>query len=178
MNCLYFIEFISMIFKFKLKNKNIFRYKVDIEEICLSASREFEFEIKQRVIEDEWNEQMLIFEYYKNCGFMFLDKVFIERLLEQLEDVQVFLVSMFIFKYIVFLRDDTVLWVKKLKDVTEVLELWLQVQDLWQYLEVVFSNLVIAKEFQLEVKRFVRIDKSWIKMMKIIYFEMRGVFQV
>lgn len=178
MNCLYFIEFISMIFKFKLKNKNIFRYKVDIEEICLSASREFEFEIKQRVIEDEWNEQMLIFEYYKNRGFMFLDKVFIERLLEQLEDVQVFLVSMFIFKYIVFLRDDMVLWVKKLKDVTEVLELWLQVQDLWQYLEVVFSNLVIAKEFQLEVKRFVRIDKSWIKMMKIIYFEMRGVFQV
>lgn len=78
MNCLYFIEFILMIFKFKLKNKNIFRYKVDIEEICLSASREFEFEIKQRVIEDEWNEQMLIFEYYKNRGFMFLDKVFIE----------------------------------------------------------------------------------------------------
>lgn len=35
-----------MIFKFKLENKNIFRYKVDIEEICLSASREFEFEIK------------------------------------------------------------------------------------------------------------------------------------
>lgn len=178
MNCLYFIEFIPMIFKFKLKNKNTFRHKADIEEICLSASRELELEIKQRVTEDEWNEQMLTFEHYKNRGPMFLDKVSTERLLEQLEDAQALLASMLTSKYIAPLRDDTAMWAKKLKDVTEVLELWLQVQDLWQYLEAVFSNSVTAKELQLEAKRFARTDKSWTKMMKTTYFEMRGVLQV
>lgn len=156
----------------------VFRHKSDIEEICMSASRELELEIKQRVTEDEWNEQMLTFEHYKNRGPMFLDKVSTERLLEQLEDAQALLASMLTSKYIAPLRDDTALWAKKLKDVTEVLELWLQVQDLWQYLEAVFSNSVTAKELQLEAKRFARTDKSWTKMMKTTYFEMRGVLQV
>ncbi|XP_052708586.1 uncharacterized protein LOC128183562 isoform X10 [Crassostrea angulata] len=155
----------------------LIKHKSDIEEICLSASRELELEIKQRVTEDEWNEQMLTFEHYKNRGPMFLDKVSTERLLEQLEDAQALLASMLTSKYIAPLRDDTALWAKKLKDVTEVLELWLQVQDLWQYLEAVFSNSVTAKELQLEAKRFARTDKSWTKMMKTTYFEMRGVLQ-
>ena len=88
---------------------------------------------------------MLTFEHYKKRGPMFLDKVSTERLLEQLEDAQALLASMLTSKYIAPLRDDTALWAKKLKDVTEVLELWLEVQDLWQYLEAVFSNSLAAR---------------------------------
>ena len=48
-------------------------------------------------------------------------------------------------KYIGPLRDEAASWAEKLKEVAEVLELWLEVQDLWQYLEAVFSNAVAVR---------------------------------
>ena len=35
-----------------------FRHKVEIEEICRNASREQELEIKMRITEEEWTEQV------------------------------------------------------------------------------------------------------------------------
>ena len=76
----------------------------------------------------------------RSAGLWFLDKAFTERLLEQLEDAQALLASMLTSRYIGPLRDEAASWAEKLKEVAEVLELWLEVQDLWQYLEAVFSN--------------------------------------
>ncbi|WAR07684.1 DYHG-like protein [Mya arenaria] len=119
----------------------LIKHKTAIEEICLGASRELELEIKMRMTEEEWTEQVLAFE-----------------------------------PYIGPLRDEAASWAEKLKEVAEVLELWLEVQDLWQYLEAVFSNQVAAKELPQEAKRFARIDKSWTKMMKRA-FDTRNVLQ-
>ena len=55
------------------------------------------------------------------------------------------LCTLFSPRYIGPLRDEAASWAEKLKEVAEVLELWLEVQDLWQYLEAVFSNQVAAK---------------------------------
>lgn len=57
-----------------------------------------------------------------------------------------------------------------------MLETWLEVQDLWQYLEAVFSLPETAKELPQEAKRFARIDKGWTKMMKRAY-DTRNVLQ-
>lgn len=121
------------------------RNKQDIEEICHGAARELELEIKMKVTEEEWTEQVLAFEHYKKRGPMYLDKAFTERLLEQLEDSQALLANMLTSKYIAPLRTETASLAVKLKEVAEVLELWLEVQDLWQYLEAVFSNVAAAK---------------------------------
>ena len=48
-------------------------------------------------------------------------------------------------RYIGPLREEAASWAEKLKEVSEVLEQWLEVQDLWQYLEAVFSNAEAAK---------------------------------
>ena len=48
-------------------------------------------------------------------------------------------------RYIGPLREEAASWAEKLKEVGEVLEQWLEVQDLWQYLEAVFSNTETAK---------------------------------
>lgn len=48
-------------------------------------------------------------------------------------------------KYIGPLREEAASWAEKLKEVEEVLEIWLEVQDLWQYLEEVFSSPTTAK---------------------------------
>ena len=76
---------------------------------------------------------------------MYLDKVSTERVLEQLEDAQALLAQMLTSKYIGPLREEAASWAEKLKEVAEGLELWLEVQDLWQYLEEVFSNTETAK---------------------------------
>ena len=88
---------------------------------------------------------MLNFEPYKRRGPMYLDKAFTERLLEQLEDAQALLAQMLTSRYIGPLREEAASWAEKLKEVAEVLEQWLEAQDLWQYLEAVFSNTETAK---------------------------------
>ncbi|XP_055954878.1 dynein axonemal heavy chain 8 [Patella vulgata] len=154
----------------------LIKYKTEIEEICRGASRELELEIKMRLTEEEWTEQVLNFEHYKKRGPMYLDKIFTERLLEQLEDAQALLASMLTSRYIGPLRDEAASWAEKLKEVAEVLELWLEVQDVWQYLEAVFSNSLAVKELPQEAKRFARNDKTWTKMMKRA-FDTRNVLQ-
>ncbi|XP_076466964.1 uncharacterized protein LOC143298129 [Babylonia areolata] len=154
----------------------LIKHKAEIEEICRGASQELELEIKMRVTEEEWTEQVLNFEHYKRRGPMYLDKAFTQRLLEQLEDAEALLAVMLTSKYIGPLRDEAASWAEKLKEVAEVLELWLEVQDLWQYLEAVFSNAVAVRELPQEAKRFARIDKGWTKMMKRA-FDTRNVLQ-
>ena len=62
-------------------------------------------------------------------------------------------------RYIGPLREEAASWAEKLKEVSEVLEQWLEVQDLWQYLEAVFSNAEAAK-VKAALERFKNIDKS------------------
>ncbi|CAL1527205.1 unnamed protein product [Lymnaea stagnalis] len=159
-----------------LMDIGLIKHKSDVEEICKGASRELELEIKMRVTEEEWTEQVLNFEHYKKRGPMYLDKAFTERLLEQLEDAEALLATMLTSRYIGPLRDEAASWAEKLKEVAEVLELWLEVQDLWQYLEAVFSNSLAVRELPQEAKRFARIDKGWTKMMKRA-FDTRNVLQ-
>ena len=45
-----------------------------------------ELETKMRSIEEEWTEQILNFEPYKDYGLVLLEKRYVENLLEHLED--------------------------------------------------------------------------------------------
>jgi len=44
------------------------------------------------------------------------------------------------------LREEAASWAEKLKGVGEVLDLWLETQDLWLDLEAVFSDHITSKE--------------------------------
>ena len=107
----------------------------------LATSLAFSFSQDQSIL----SLQVLNFEQYKMRGPMYLDKAFTERLLEQLEDAQALLAQMLTSRYIGPLREEAASWAEKLKEVGEVLELWLEVQDQWQYLEAVFSNEATSK---------------------------------
>lgn len=69
-----------------------------------------------------------------------LEKSSTERVLEQLEDAQAMLAQMLTSRYIGPLREEAASWAEKLREVGDVLETWLDVQDLWSRLEVVFGN--------------------------------------
>lgn len=148
----------------------------EIKEICKAAKKEQELESQMKIIEEEWNEQVLNFASYKDYGEVIFDKVYTERLLEQLEDAQEILANMLTSKYVVPLQNEVANWFEKLKTIGDVLELWLEVQDQWINIESVFSNQATVKEMPAEAKRFSRVDRSWIRSQKQS-FEMKSVIQ-
>ena len=55
-------------------------------------------------------------------------------------------------------------WLKKLGTVSEIMEQWFQVQNVWTYMEAVFSGGDIVKQLPTEAKRFQNIDKNFMKI--------------
>merc|ERR1719230_343388 len=84
--------------------------------------------------------------------------------------------SMLASRYIGPFKEEVAAWMQKLFFVSEILEQWVQVQAMWQYLEAVFTSGDIAKQMPLEAKRFQNIDKNWEKLMAKA-FETRNVVQ-
>ena len=103
----------------------------EIQEICKSAKKEQELESQMKIIEEEWNEQVLSFTAYKDYGEICFDKEYTERLLEQLEDAQETLANMLTSKYVVPLHNEVANWFEKLKTIGDVLELWLEVREFY-----------------------------------------------
>ena len=141
-------------------------YEAPIRDICKAAKKEQELEIKMRSIEEEWNEQVLVFISFKSYGEICFEKEYTERLLEQLEDAQETLANMLTSKYVAPLRVEVAGWSEKLKTLGEVLELWLEVQELWLNIEWVFTNPATMKEMPVESKRYSRAEKSWQRSQK------------
>lgn len=64
----------------------------------------------------------------------------------------------------------------KLSTVSEIIEMWLQVQNMWMYMEAVFSGGDIAKQLPQEAKRFQNIDKNYMKIVSNA-FDVKNVVQ-
>lgn len=69
-------------------------------------------------------------------------------------------------------RDQVQAWIVKLSTVSEVIEQWLIVQNMWMYMEAVFSGGDIVKQLPQEAKRFQNIDKNYMKVGCWPWFEM------
>lgn len=79
-------------------------------------------------------------------------------------------------RYIEPMREEVASWSEKLKMIGEILELWLEVQDLWLGAENIFNNPSAGKDIALESKRFIRVDKTWLKSQRQSS-EIRNVLQ-
>ncbi|KAK3265811.1 hypothetical protein CYMTET_25536, partial [Cymbomonas tetramitiformis] len=137
----------------------------ELEEMCSSAVKESEIEYKLEKIKGDWTYCTVSFANYKTKGKLLLDAKQMVTMQGDLEDSQMTLASLLTNRYNHSFKKELSEWYKRLSTVSEVLELWLTVQAMWHYLEVVFTGGDIAKQLPQETKRFAQINKAWSKMM-------------
>ncbi|MCO5597847.1 hypothetical protein L7F22_051931 [Adiantum nelumboides] len=136
-------------------------------EITNSATKELNIELELKKMADTWKEQQFeVFKYTKDGQ----DRGWILKSTEQvvlvLEDMALNLQSMTNSRYVRAFLDDVNFWEKKLSLMGEVIDIWMQVQRKWMYLESIFvGSDDIRHQLPEEAKRFDNIDRLWKKIM-------------
>ena len=152
---------------FKLQHlidANLLPKQEEIEELTGGANKEAQVETKLEQIERDWEDQNFTFNVFKTKGECVLDAGATGELVEKLEDSQMALGSMATNRYSAPFKESVTEWIAKLSTVGDIIEMWLVVQNMWIYMEAVFSGGDIVKQLPQEAKRFQQIDKAFIKM--------------
>ncbi|XP_026846872.1 dynein heavy chain 8, axonemal [Drosophila persimilis] len=149
----------------KLLEAPILKYKEDVEDICVGASKELDIEAKLKQIIYDWSLINLQLGQFKNRGELVLKGAETLEIISSLEDSLMIMNSLASNRYNAPFKKEIQLWLSKLVNTGDILEKWLMVQNLWIYLEAVFVGGDISKQLPMEAKRFTNIDKSYVKIM-------------
>ncbi|KAG7190763.1 hypothetical protein KM043_006835 [Ampulex compressa] len=164
--CNYFFNIESETFTLaNVMQAPLLKYKDDVEDICISAVKEKDIESKLRQVILDWSVVNLQFTNFKQRGELLLKGVETAEIIAQLEDSLMIISSLMANRYNTPFKKEIQLWQNKLSNTSEILAKWLNVQNLWAYLEAVFIGGDISKQLPAEAKRFNNIDRSWVKLM-------------
>eukprot|EP00960_Hanusia_phi_P069522 767109-Hanusia_phi.AAC.3 len=139
-------------------------FSEDIEDIAGGSEKELQIENKLDAIISIWEAQSFAFSPFKNRGPVILESKALGEIMESLEESQMNLGSMAGNRYSAPFRERVMEWIANLSTVADVVEQWVAVQNLWVYMEAVFSSGDIAKQLPQEAKRFQTIDKNFMKI--------------
>ncbi|KAL4710610.1 hypothetical protein ACJJTC_003246 [Scirpophaga incertulas] len=133
-------------------------YAEEIAEISNAATMELNIENGLKVIRDVWSKTTFEMQHHK--GEMYRIKT-VDDVMQFLEDHQVQLSSMKSTKYVEPFIKEVDYWEKSLGYVAECIEIALQVQRRYLYLEIIFSGEDIRKQLPHEVKIFDELSRDW-----------------
>ena len=155
---------------FKLQNVtecSILKHYEDIEECAAGAVKEEQVEMKLKQVDGDWEDLIFVFNEFKQHGRVVLDMVATAELIEKLEDTSMALGGMATNRYSAPFKGKVQDWITKMATIEEIINMWLNVQNMWMYMEAVFSGGDIVKQLPSEAKRFKNIDKQFVKMAKV-----------
>jgi len=139
---------------------NLHKHEEDVKNIVDKSVKETSMEKSLKEFAETWN--MMQFEYLPHPRRdVNLLKVR-EELIEVLEDNQVQLQNMLSSKFVGHFYNEVVDWQAKLNTADRVINVWLEVQRIWAYLEAIFiSSDDIRTQLPEDTRRFEILDREF-----------------
>ncbi|KAL6769277.1 DHC15 [Auxenochlorella protothecoides x Auxenochlorella symbiontica] len=149
-----------------LLNAQLSAHWEELEELFSCAKREEQIEQKLGNIEAQWTTECFVWVDHKLRPASILKASDTSELMERLEDALLGLTSLMSNRYSACFRPDIQAWTSKLSTISDVMEQWLVVQNMWMYMEAVFSGGDIVRQLPQEARRFAAIDKSYENLLR------------
>jgi dynein heavy chain 1, cytosolic len=144
---------------------NLMRFEKPIREILVQARGELVLEGMLKEVKARWNAFNLELFRYSNRPKVRLIKGWNELIDMLDEDLNNF-DSMTQSPYYTAFEEEIIPWLDKLEKIKMLMEVWLEVQKNWMYLENIFSgSSEIRQRLTLESNHFDKIDKQFTKIM-------------
>ena len=140
-----------------------------IEDICVSASKEYGLQIAMDKMEAEWKNMIFDTKEYRSTGTRILTGV--DEIQQLLDDQIVKTQAMKSSRYIKPFLEQITRWEETLTSMQDILDNWLKVQATWLYLEPIFSSDDIMRQMPTEGKMFKAVDNTWRVSMAQTYAE-------
>ena len=124
----------------------------DMEDICVSASKEHNLQVAMDKMENEWKNMAFDTKEYRNSGTRVLSST--DEIQQLLDDQIVKTQSMKGSRFIGPFLERITIWEDTLVTLQDVLDNWIKVQSTWLYLEPIFSSDDIMRQMPAEGKMF------------------------
>ncbi|XP_044735428.1 dynein axonemal heavy chain 1-like [Chrysoperla carnea] len=142
-----------------------FKHADVIVSMSDAAAKEYAIEDSLRKMAEAWESVNLELLPYKDTGTFIMKLA--EEYLQQLDDhiLQTQQISFSPFK--VAFEEQLTTWESKLHLMSDVIELWNELQKSWMYLEPIFTSDDINKQLPYEAKKYNSMERIWRKLMKM-----------
>lgn len=139
---------------------NLHKCEDDVKNIVDKSVKEMSMEKSLKEFAETWNTMQ--FEYLPHSRTKYYLLKVREELIEVLEDNQVQLQNMLSSKFIGHFYNEVANWQVKLNTADRVINLWLEVQRTWAYLEAIFiGSDDIRIQLPEDTKRFEILDREF-----------------
>jgi len=139
---------------------NLHKYEDDVKNIVDKSVKELSMEKSLNDFCETWNTMQ--FEYLPHSRTRLNLLKIREELIEILEDNQVQLQNMLSSKFVGHFYNEVADWQAKLNTADRIINLWLEVQRTWAYLEAIFiGSDDIRTQLPKDTERFEILDKEF-----------------
>lgn len=139
---------------------NLHKHEEDVKNIVDKSVKEMNMEKSLKEFAETWNTMQ--FEYLPHCRTKYSLLKVREELIGVLEDNQIQLQNMLSSKFVGHFYNEVADWQIKLNTADRVINLWLEVQRTWAYLEAIFiGSEDIRTQLPEDTRRFETLDKEF-----------------